>query len=68
MCKRKVKCNKYDLSNGHLQQKVYAPRDYRAISPRTRLASQINPLAVQVMNEVDIDIDISSQKPKRIRV
>jgi hypothetical protein len=44
----------------------YAPRGYRAISPRTRLASQINPLAVQVMNEAGLDI-ISSQKPKMIR-
>jgi arsenate reductase len=44
----------------------YAPRGYRAISPGTRLASQTNPLAVQVMNEVDMDIS-SIQKPKIIR-
>jgi hypothetical protein len=44
----------------------YASRGYRAISPETRLASQINPLAVQVMNEAGLDI-ISSQKPKIIR-
>jgi protein-tyrosine-phosphatase len=43
----------------------YAPRGYRAISPGTRLASQINPLAVKVMNEVGLDTS-SSQKPKII--
>jgi protein-tyrosine-phosphatase len=59
-----VKRNKYGLSSSHLQK--YAPRGYRAISPGTRLASQINPLAVQVMNEVDMDIS-SIQKPKIIR-
>jgi arsenate reductase len=44
----------------------YAPRGYRAISPGTKLASQINPLAVQVMNEVGIEIS-SIQKPRIIR-
>jgi arsenate reductase (thioredoxin) len=44
----------------------YAPRGYRAIRPGTRVASQINPLAVQVMKEAGLDI-ISSQKPKIIR-
>jgi arsenate reductase len=42
----------------------YAPEGYRAISAGTRPASQINPLAVQAMNEVGIDI--SSQKSKII--
>ncbi len=42
----------------------YAPEGYRAISAGTRPASQINPLAVQAMNE--IGIDISSQKSKII--
>jgi arsenate reductase (thioredoxin) len=45
----------------------YAPRGYRAISPGTRLASQTNPPAVQVMNEVDMDIISSIQKSKIIR-
>jgi hypothetical protein len=40
----------------------YTPRSYRAISPSTRLASQINPLAVQVMNEVGLDM--SSPNPR----
>jgi arsenate reductase len=44
----------------------YAPRGYRAIGRATRLASQTNPLAVQVMNEVDMGIS-SIQKPKIIR-
>src|ERR687897_3336957 len=42
----------------------YAPKGYHAISAGTRPASQINPLAVQVMKEVGIDI--SSQKSKII--
>jgi arsenate reductase (thioredoxin) len=42
----------------------YAPKGYRAISAGTRPVSQINPLAVQVMKEVGIDI--SSQKSKII--
>ncbi len=43
----------------------YAPKlPYRAISAGTRPASQINPLAIQAMNEVGIDI--SSQKSKII--
>jgi arsenate reductase len=44
--------------------KKYAPKGYRAISAGTRPASQINPLAVQTMKEVGIDI--SSQKSKII--
>lgn len=42
----------------------YAPNGYRAISAGTRPVSQINPLAVQVMQEVGIDI--SNQKSKII--
>jgi arsenate reductase (thioredoxin) len=42
----------------------YSPEGYRAISAGTRPVSSINPLAVQAMSEVGIDI--SSQKPKII--
>ena len=42
----------------------YAPRGYRAVSAGTRPTPQINPLAVQAMKEVGIDI--SHQKPKII--
>jgi protein-tyrosine-phosphatase len=42
----------------------YAPEGYRAISAGTRPVSQINPLAVQAMLEVGIDI--SNQKSKII--
>jgi arsenate reductase len=52
------------MAEGFFNQK-YAPKGYRAISAGTRPASQINPLAVQAMNEVGIDIS-SSQKPKII--
>jgi arsenate reductase (thioredoxin) len=44
--------------------KKYAPKGYRAISAGTRPVSQINPLAVQAMNE--IGVNISSQKSKII--
>ena len=44
--------------------KRYAPGGYRAISAGTRPVSQINPLAVQAMSEVGIDI--SNQKSKII--
>jgi protein-tyrosine-phosphatase len=40
----------------------YAPEGYEPVSAGTKPVSQINPLAVQVMNE--IGIDISNQKPK----
>lgn len=40
----------------------YPPKGYRAVSAGTRPAGQINPLAVQTMNEVGIDI--SRQKSK----
>jgi arsenate reductase (thioredoxin) len=42
----------------------YAPKGYRAISAGTRPASQINPIAVQAMKEVGINI--SGQKSKII--
>ena len=51
------------IAEGFLNQK-YASKGYRAISAETRPVSQINPLAVQVMKEVGIDI--SSQKSKII--
>ncbi len=51
------------IAEGFFNQK-YAPKCYRAISAGTRPASQINPLAVQAMSE--IGIDISSQKSKII--
>lgn len=40
----------------------YAQKDYETISAGTVPTSQINPIAVEVMKEVGIDI--SSQKPK----
>ena len=42
--------------------KKYAPRDFVTISAGTVPTSQINPIAVEVMKE--IGIDISKQKPK----
>jgi arsenate reductase (thioredoxin) len=51
------------IAEGFFNQK-YAPKGYHAISAGTRPVSQINPLAVQAMNEVGIDI--SSQKSKII--
>lgn len=42
----------------------YAPPGYHAVSAGTKPAGRINPLAVQAMNE--IGIDISDQKPKII--
>ena len=51
------------MAEGFFNQR-YAPRGYRAISAGTRPASQINPIAVQTMNEVGIDIN--SQKSKVI--
>ncbi len=42
----------------------YAPRGYSAISAGTKPAGEINPLAIQVMKE--LSIDISKQKPKII--
>jgi arsenate reductase (thioredoxin) len=51
------------MAEGFFNQK-YAPKGYRAISAGIRPASSINPLAVQAMNEVGIDI--SSQISKII--
>ena len=42
----------------------YAPKGYKAISAGTKPVSQINPLAVEVMREVGIDI--GNQKSKAI--
>ena len=43
------------MAEGFFNQK-YAPKGYRAISAGTRPVSQINPLAVQAMTEIGIDI------------
>ena len=51
------------MAEGFFNQR-YAPRGYRAISAGTRPASQINPIAVQTMK--DVGIDINSQKSKVI--
>ena len=51
------------MAEGFFNQR-YAPKGYHAISAGTRPVSQINLLAVQVMNEVGVDI--SSQKYKII--
>lgn len=51
------------MAEGFFNQR-YAPEGYRAISAGTRPVSQINPLAVQAMLEVGIDI--SNQKSKII--
>ena len=51
------------MAEGFFNRK-YTPKGYRAISAGTRPVSQINPVAVQVMKE--IDIDISNQKSKMI--
>jgi protein-tyrosine-phosphatase len=42
----------------------YAPKGYEAISAGTKPISQINPIAVEVMRETDIDI--SNQKSKEL--
>jgi len=42
----------------------YAPESYESISAGTKPASNINPLAIEVMKEVGIDID--KQRPKII--
>jgi arsenate reductase (thioredoxin) len=51
------------MAEGFFNQR-YAPKGYHAISAGTIPVSQINLLAVQVMNEVGVDI--SSQKSKII--
>ncbi len=42
----------------------YAPSEYEAISAGTHHTSQINPLVVQIMK--DVGIDITNQKPKEM--
>lgn len=42
----------------------YAPKGYEAISAGTKPISQINPIAVEVMREADVDI--SNQKSKEL--
>jgi protein-tyrosine-phosphatase len=49
------------MAEGFFNQR-YVPRGHHAISAGTRSASQINPVVVQTMKEVGIDI--SSQKSK----
>jgi arsenate reductase len=49
------------MAEGFFNRK-YLPKGYRAISAGTRPASHINPIALQVMKE--IDIDISGQRSK----
>ena len=51
------------MAEGYFNKR-YAPRGYRAISAGTRPVSQTNPLAVQAMSEVGIDV--SNQKSKVI--
>ena len=51
------------MAEGFFNQR-YTPKGYRAISAGTKPVSQINPLAVQAMLEVGIDI--SNQKSKII--
>lgn len=70
--KSKVKTNKTVLfvcveNAGRSQMaeglfRKYAPEGYEPLSAGTKPISQINPLAIQVMNE--IGIDISTLKPK----
>ena len=42
----------------------YSPKGYKAVSAGTRPAAEVNPLVVQAMKEVGIDI--SNQKSKQI--
>jgi arsenate reductase len=49
------------MAEGLFNQR-YAPKGYHAISAGTRPVSQINPLAVQAMNEVGIDISRHKSK------
>jgi arsenate reductase (thioredoxin) len=50
------------MAEGFLNK--YAPKGYEAISAGTKPVSQINPLAVEVMKEVGVDI--SNQKSKEL--
>ncbi len=49
------------MAEGFFNQR-YAPNGYRAISAGTSPVSQINPVAIEAMNEVGVDI--SGQKSK----
>ena len=66
--KSKVRTKKTILENAGRSQMAegffwkYAPEGYGPLSAGTKPTSQINALAIQVMNE--IGIDISKQKPK----
>ena len=51
------------MAEGFFNNK-YAPKGYEAISAGTKPISQINPIAVKVMREADIDI--SNQKSKEL--
>ena len=42
----------------------YAPEDYEPLSAGTKPTSEVNPIAIQAMKEVGIDI--SKQRPKDI--
>lgn len=42
--------------------KIYAPKGYEPVSAGTRPTTEINPVVVQAMKE--IDIDVRKQKPK----
>jgi arsenate reductase (thioredoxin) len=50
------------MAEGFLNK--YAPKGYEAISAGTKPVSQINPLAVEVMKEVGIDVN--NQKSKEL--
>jgi protein-tyrosine-phosphatase len=47
------------MAQGFFNNK-YAPKGYRAVSAGTRPASQINPVAIRVMKEAGIDLELSS--------
>jgi arsenate reductase (thioredoxin) len=51
------------MAEGYFNNK-YSPKGYEGISAGTKPVSEINPIAVQVMREVGIDI--SNQKSKEI--
>jgi protein-tyrosine-phosphatase len=50
------------MAEGFFNNSKYRPKGYRAVSAGTRPASQINPLAVQAMKEVGIDISLQTAK------
>ena len=43
----------------------YAPEGYEPLSAGTKPTSEINPLAIQVMNEIGIDISKQKSRPLR---